>query len=88
MPLLFARLAGKEALAWLRHRRWAQFHGFPPFPSDREVPRWTGDDQERVTGDGILRVVVARPRLTDRVTADGQQRLTGGGDVRQVLAYT
>lgn len=85
MPLLFSRLHGRDAFAWLRHRRYAAFHGYPPGPVPHDIDRWTGDGQIRVTGDDIHRVVRVRARALQRVTADGQVRITALGQDREVI---
>jgi hypothetical protein len=53
MALLFGTLRGRQALAWLKHRRHVQFKRLAPGPQDTRVD---SDANGRVTSDAVVRV--------------------------------
>ncbi len=82
MALLFGRIRGRRALAWLKHRRWWEWNRSGP--GGLFDTRITSQDERRVTSDGSVRVL--RPGTVegfDRWQEDGlTQRLTEDGIVR------
>ncbi len=82
MPLLFGRIRGRKALAFLKHRRWWQWN--KSGPGGLFDTRITSQDDRRVTSDGALRVI--RPGTIEgfiRLQEDGlTQRLEEDGTVR------
>lgn len=77
MPLLFGRIRGRQALAWLKHRRWwiVNEHGGGGDPGDTRI---TADGFRRVTADASVRVV--RPSaIYMRLEEDDTPRLEENG---------
>ena len=82
MPLLFGRIRGRKALAWLKHRRWWQWNkSGPGGPFDTRI---TSQGDRRVTDLAFVRVI--RPGTLEgfvRLQEDGAtQRLEEDGTVR------
>lgn len=82
MPLLFGRIRGRRALAFLKHRRWLEWNKVGP--GGLFDTRITSEGEPRVTDYGAFRVI--RPGTLEgfvRLFEDGAtQRLEEDGTVR------